>query len=383
MQSHREAAFLRAFVEAARTHISSPHIGIATSFLAAIETRVSAWDPLAFVPLADIVARKIANQYVIFEEVVAEQLTLASYFRPRHTRLRMLEQVTRAVCRFSDPISVSSPRQLSSVLSAFPRGFFSERPALRVELRAWQDSLAGGSGKGSLLNDLMADLSSATPSADQAADQMTATEKLADQTSALLFVREGESGAIMRQLLERFEWPTASVLRSEKALIAIGAIVPALPVLEQQRDYATHIAAVMDKLRLYTEQRIVPWLTGGVADESLLEYSLLSTHAYLRALSALLRHASSSNPALRSMAAALTVASTSALSLKSKGAAAVEWQKLCAMETAHELATMNGIAASSEVLACLLHASVTRPTDNVEMAYVLFMISLHYFSVIS
>ena len=65
LPAERGAQFLRAFVGATRAHLSSPRIGIATSFLAAIGERIPAWDALVFVPLADIVARKIGNQYVL------------------------------------------------------------------------------------------------------------------------------------------------------------------------------------------------------------------------------------------------------------------------------------------------------------------------------
>lgn len=60
--SLRPERFLRAFVEAARQHLSSPRIAIATAFFASIDAPVAAWDSVSFAALADIVSRKIGNQ---------------------------------------------------------------------------------------------------------------------------------------------------------------------------------------------------------------------------------------------------------------------------------------------------------------------------------
>ena len=126
----------------------------------------------------------------------------------------MLEQVIGAVCRFTDSSKVSSPLQLGPVLSSYPRTFFTERPALRAELRRWQDALAGGAGKASLMNQVF-ELLSAPSSAIPVLEQLQACERLAEQAAALLFVHGAECEQLARTVLRSLEWPSASAIRAD------------------------------------------------------------------------------------------------------------------------------------------------------------------------
>lgn len=280
----------------------------------------------------------------------------------------MLEQVLRAVCRFTDVKAVASPRQAAAVLAACPRAFLAERPALRAELRLWQDALGGGHA--SLLTEVLSGLR--RPSAAPELDQLVEAAAVAEQAAALLFVREGEAEALARTLIAAFTWP-APTPAAEAALVALGTLLPAVPLT------AAHTAPLLPDLtralaalEAYAAARVGRWLSAPPADLPLV-YSLHANRAFVRALAALAA-LPAPPPAvaasLQSLAQAQLAAATAAVSVASSGAASVEFQKLRGMEVLHSLVSLPRVVApSAGTLNAVMLASVARPKDNTEIAY--------------
>lgn len=286
----------------------------------------------------------------------------------------MLAQLTHAICLFTDFTAVLSPHQAAALFSTFPRGFFAERVALRSELRAWQEKLGGGEGKVTLLSEVFANLQQVSTSPFH--EQLLETQTLADQTAALLFAQPNEAEALLQKIFQSFVWPPqgATVL-TDKVLAVIGALLPVLlqSPLESSSPLAAHATAVIARFKVFAQQRMHPLIVEANATD--LEYSLAALHAHLQAFTALQRLVASIPSLLLEthvLATGLIAASATVLNGPSTGAAAVEWQKLRAMEALHALVKSphSPPMLPSSLFTSLINASVSRPRDNEALACV-------------